>query len=62
MKVPFAARVSSLAILLAISSLAVGQEPAKKASVSKGEDRAALEKELWDADQQWLCKIGRAHV
>jgi ketosteroid isomerase-like protein len=58
MKVHFAARVFSVAILLASSSLAVGQEPAKKAPVSKGEDRAMLEKELWNADQQWLCSSG----
>ncbi|PYU26219.1 MAG: hypothetical protein DMG30_02680 [Acidobacteria bacterium] len=58
MKITFATRGLFVAILLAISSLAGGQEPAKKASVSKGEDRATLEKELWDADQQWLCSSG----
>ena len=57
MNVPFAARVLFVATLLAISSLAVGQEPAKKAPVGN-QDRAALEKELWDADQQWLCSSG----
>jgi hypothetical protein len=58
MKATFAARASFLGALLAISSLAPGQEPAKKAPAGKGEDRAALEKELWDADQQWLCSSG----
>jgi ketosteroid isomerase-like protein len=58
MKVHFAARVFSVAILLASSSLMLGQESAKKAPVGKDEDRATLEKELWDADQQWLCSSG----
>ena len=54
----FVRRGLSVAMLLAISSVAPGQEPAKKVSVSNGEDRAALEKELWDADQQSLCSSG----
>lgn len=58
MKIAFVARLLIVAVLLAISSAAVGQEPAKKAPAAKGEDRAALEKELWDADQQWLCSSG----
>jgi hypothetical protein len=58
MKSTFATRSLFLAILLAVSPFAVGQESAKKASAGKGEDRTALEKELWDADQQWLCSSG----
>ena len=58
MKASIAGRATFLGVLLAISSLAPGQEPARKASATKGEDRAALEKELWDADQQWLCSSG----
>jgi len=55
MKIPFVVVALSLAVLLAGASLAPGQESAKKASVA---GRAALEKELWDADQQWLCSSG----
>jgi len=55
MKIPFGGLGLSLAVLLASSSLAPGQVPAKKVSVAS---RAALEKELWDADQQWLCSSG----
>lgn len=58
MRTAFAVRVLFVAGLLAFSSLAVGQEPSKNAPAGKGEDRAALEKELWDADQQWLCSSG----
>lgn len=57
MKFGLAARVLYIAILVTLSSAAVGQEP-QKAAASKGQDRAALEKELWDADQQWLCSSG----
>jgi ketosteroid isomerase-like protein len=55
MKVPFAVVGLGVAVLLASASLAPGQEAGKKASVG---GRAALEKELWDADQQWLCSSG----
>jgi ketosteroid isomerase-like protein len=55
MKVPFAAVALSLGVFLAGSSVAPGQETAKKAPIA---GRAALEKELWDADQQWLCSSG----
>lgn len=58
MKITYAASGLFVAILLAISPLAPGQEPAKKAPARTSEDRAALEKELWDADQQWLCSSG----
>jgi ketosteroid isomerase-like protein len=55
MKVPFAAVALSLGVFLAASSVAPGQEPTKKASRAGS---VALEKELWDADQQWLCSSG----
>jgi ketosteroid isomerase-like protein len=55
MKVPFAALGLSVAVLLVSSSLAPGQVPAKRISVAS---RLALQKELWDADQQWLCSSG----
>jgi hypothetical protein len=58
MKFRFAARGLLVAVLMVLSSFVLGQEPAKKSSVGKSEDRAALEKELWDADQQWLCSSG----
>jgi hypothetical protein len=57
MKNTFAARSLFVAVLLNISSVAVGQEPANKAGTA-GQNRAALERELWDADQQWLCSSG----
>src|SRR5260370_8499578 len=55
MKVPFAALALSGAVVLAISSRVPGQVPAKRISVAS---RLALQKELWDADQQWLCSSG----
>ena len=55
MKIPSAVVLLSLAVLVASSSLAPGQETPKRAPVTA---RAALEKELWDADQQWLCSAG----
>src|SRR5260370_2374678 len=55
MKVPFAALALSGAVVLASSSRAAGQVPAKRISVAS---RLALQKELWDADQQWLCSSG----
>jgi ketosteroid isomerase-like protein len=55
MKLTFAAVAVTFAVFLASASLAPGQETAKKASVA---GNAALEKELWDADQQWLCSSG----
>ena len=55
MKVPLAVVGLGVAVLLTSASLAPGQEAGKKASVA---GRAALEKELWDADQQWLCSSG----
>jgi ketosteroid isomerase-like protein len=55
MKVPLAVVGLGVAVLLASTSLAPGQEAGKKAAVA---GRAALEKELWDADQQWLCSSG----
>ncbi len=55
MKVPIAALALSVAVLLVSSSLAPGQVPAKRISVAS---RLALQKELWDADQQWLCSSG----
>jgi len=57
MKSALAARLSFVVALLAISSVAVGQEPANKTAAS-APDRAALEKELRDANQQWLCSSG----
>jgi Domain of unknown function (DUF4440) len=58
MNTSFAACGLFAAILLTSSSFSFGQESAKKASGANTEDRAALEKELWDADQQWLCSSG----
>lgn len=55
MKIPRAVLGLSLAVLVVSSSLAPGQETTKKDSAA---GRAALEKELWDADQQWLCSSG----
>ena len=55
MKIRFAAVGLCVALLLVSSSLAPGQETSKKAPAAR---RAALEKELWDADQQWLCSSG----
>src|SRR5260370_8112970 len=55
MKVPFAALALSVAVLLASSLLTRGQVRAKRISVAS---RLALQKELWDADQQWLCSSG----
>ena len=58
MKISFSAFALFAAILLATSPFSSAQEPGKKAPGAKAEDRAALEKELWDADQQWLCSSG----
>ncbi|HZP34219.1 MAG TPA: nuclear transport factor 2 family protein [Candidatus Acidoferrales bacterium] len=58
MKFVLAARLLFVLTLFVISSLALGQEPARRPSAAKGEDRAALEKQLWEADQQWLCSSG----
>ena len=55
MRIRFAAVGFCVALLLASSSLAPGQETSKMAPAA---GRAALEKELWDADQQWLCSSG----
>ena len=51
-------RVVFVAMLMALSSLAVGQEPTKKLTSTKNDDRAALEKTLWDVEQHWLCISG----
>jgi len=51
-------RATILILLMAVSAVAIGQEPAKTPAKSQGVDKAALEKELWDADQQWLCSAG----
>ena len=51
-------RATFLILLMAVSAVAIGQEPSKTPAKSEGVDRSALEKELWDADQQWLCSAG----
>ncbi|MGH9681973.1 MAG: nuclear transport factor 2 family protein [Candidatus Acidiferrales bacterium] len=51
-------RATILMLLLAVSGVAMGQEPAKAPDKPKSEDRAALEKELWKVDQEWLCSAG----
>ena len=55
-------RAVILTILMAISLIAVGQEPKKPVASSHMDNKSAknadLEKELWDADQQWLCSAG----
>jgi hypothetical protein len=55
-------RTLILVTLMAVSAVAVGQEPSKSASdkpmIGKRVVDANLEKELWDADQQWLCSAG----
>jgi hypothetical protein len=51
-------RVLCLVAVIAISSLAFGQEPGKQELSKNGKDWADLEKVLWDADQQWLCSAG----
>lgn len=55
-------RVFCLVALMAVSVMAVGQEPAQKPQAPQMSGNSAknpeLEKELWDADQQWLCSAG----
>jgi len=55
-------RTIILATLMAVSAAAVGQEPGKsvldKPIAGMRVVDANLEKELWDADQQWLCSAG----
>jgi ketosteroid isomerase-like protein len=55
-------RMLTLVILMCISAFAVGREPGKMPSGQQVSRAAAadpnLEKELWDADQQWLCSAG----
>ena len=45
-------RVLFLVALMAVSSLASGQEGSKA-----GDKNSNLEKLLWDAEQQWLCNF-----
>jgi hypothetical protein len=47
-------RVLLVVSLMAVSSLAFGQDTVKKGS----KEWTDLEKVLWDADQQWLCSSG----
>lgn len=55
-------RAVILTLLVAVSLIALGQEtPKVSASRQTGNQNnknAELEKELWDADQQWLCSAG----
>ena len=55
-------RAVILTLIMAISLMAVGQEPQKKVerqqSNTQNAKNADLEKQLWDADQQWLCSAG----
>jgi ketosteroid isomerase-like protein len=55
-------RAVILTIAMAVSLIAVGQEPRKKLADQPANNKSAknadLEKELWDADQQWLCSAG----
>jgi len=55
-------RVLMLIALIAFSAFAVGSEPGRPAPSQQVSRAAAanpnLEKELWDADQQWLCSAG----
>ena len=53
-------RALAVMFLMAVSVVAIGQEPSKASDFSriKGVHAPALEKELWDADQQWLCSAG----
>jgi hypothetical protein len=55
-------RAAAPTLIMLISLIAVGQEPQKKVGNQQRRSRNAktvnLEKELWDADQQWLCSAG----
>jgi hypothetical protein len=55
-------RAVILTMAMAVSLIAVGQEPYKKLADqpanNKNAKNADLERELWDADQQWLCSAG----
>jgi hypothetical protein len=51
-------KILFLAMLMAISTLAVAQETSTKKTNAKSDGRAQLEKELWDVEQQWLCSSG----
>jgi hypothetical protein len=55
-------RVLFLVTILAISSFAVLHEASKRAVANQesttSSERAQLEKELWDVEQQWLCSSG----
>ena len=55
-------RVLFLLTVLTVSSLAVFHEASKRAVANQenttNSDRAQLEKELWDVEQQWLCSSG----
>jgi hypothetical protein len=55
-------RVLFLVTILAVSSFAVFHEASKRAVANQesatSSERAQLEKELWDVEQQWLCSSG----
>ena len=55
-------RVVTMLAFIAFTAFSVGSEPGKMVSDSQASRAATanpnLEKELWDADQQWLCSAG----
>jgi ketosteroid isomerase-like protein len=51
-------RVLCLIAAMAVSAMAIGQEPAKQAPKMGSKEWTDLENVLWDADQQWLCSAG----
>src|SRR5579871_4375636 len=44
--------------MMAFSSMAYAQDPAKATPKMTAKEWADLEKTLWDVDQQWLCSGG----
>jgi hypothetical protein len=51
-------RVVCLGVALVVSAMAMGQQPSKQTPKMGSKDWKALEKTLWDVDQQWLCSAG----
>lgn len=50
-------RWTCLVAVMCLSTFAIAQEPATKASASS-QDKAQLEKTLWGVEQEWLCSSG----
>lgn len=54
-----AMRVTCLLALMCLSTLAVAQEPNTKTAAGS-QDKAQMEKMLWNVEQEWLCSSGNS--